>query len=223
MESTHTQTAYREQSLNAFDNQHIVFDDVQERLDALLEANAAIARQKALFKTEREWFEAEIMQRPVNTEKAFSYLGLMLGTLPPASFFIKFAIDSRVFESDGAWFVIVLLFVNAATATAGYFSGKFIGRAARQIETYRWPTMLAIAPLLGILWGMIAGGAGGLIIFLIGAFFGAVIGGIVGAVALPVFAVFHRMLKRGDVIEYKHFLPLALGITLTICSFILGL
>jgi hypothetical protein len=223
MESTHTQTAYREQSLNAFDNQHIVFDDVQERLDALLEANAAIARQKALFKTEREWFEAEIMQRPVNTEKAFSYLGLMLGTLPPASFFIKFAIDSRVFESDGAWFVIVLLFVNAATATAGYFSGKFIGRAARQIETYRWPTMLAIAPLLGILWGMIAGGAGGLIIFLIGAFFGAVIGGIVGAVALPVFAAFHRMLKRGDVIEYKHFLPLALGITLTICSFILGL
>jgi len=223
MESTHTQTAYRKQDLRALNNAHFEFDEVQERLDTLLEANAAIARQKALFRTENEWLEAEIMQRPVTTEKAYSYFGLMLGTLPPMSFFIKFAIDSRVFESDGAWFVIVLLFVNAATATAGYFSGKFIGRAARQVETYRWPTMLAVAPLLGILWGMIAGGAGGLIIFLIGAIFGAVIGGAVGAVALPVFAAFHRVLKRGDVIEYKHLLPLALGIALTISSFILGM
>jgi hypothetical protein len=74
-----------------------------------------------------------------------------------------------------------------------------------------------------ILWGIIAGGSGGLIIFLVGAFFGAFVGGTVGAVALPAFAVFHRVLKRGDVMEYKHFLPLALGVTLTICSFILGL
>lgn len=223
MESTHTQTAYREQDLSAFDKERFEFDDIQDRLGALLEANAEVARQKAMFKTEREWLEAEIMQRPVNTEKAFSYLGLMLGTLPPASFFIRIAIDSRALQSEDAWFVIVLLFVNAATAAAGYFSGKFIGRAARRIESYRWPAMLAVAPLLGILWGMIAGGAGGLIIFLIGAFFGAFIGAMVGAIALPIFAVFHRALRRGDVMEYKHFLPLAFGITLTICSFILGL
>ena len=223
MESTHTQTAYREQNINAFVNRDSEFADIQERLDILLEANEQIARQKAMFKNEREWLEAEAMRRPVNTEKAYSYLGLMLGTLPPASLFIRVAIGSRVLQSDGAWFVIVLLFVNAASAAAGFFSGKFIGRAARQIETYRWWAMLAVAPLLGILWGMIAGGAGGLIIFLIGAFFGALIGGIVGAVALPIFAVFHRVLKRGDVIEYSHFLPLALGITLTICSFILGM
>jgi hypothetical protein len=30
-------------------------------------------------------------------------------------------------------------------------------------------------------------------------------------------------LKKGDAIEYKHLLPLSLGITLTICAFILGL
>ena len=223
MESTHTQHAYREQDLRTLDNARFEFDEVQERLGTLLEANAAITRQKALFRTEREWLEAEIMQRPVTTERAYSYFGLMLGTLPPASFFIKFAIDSRLLESDGAWFVVVLLFVNAATATAGYFSGKFIGRAARRVETYRWPNMLAVAPLLGILWGIIAGGTGGLMIFLIGSVFGAMIGGAVGAVALPAFAAFHRVLKRGDMIEYKHFLPVALGITLTICSFIFGL
>jgi hypothetical protein len=223
MESTHTQTAYREQNLRAFAGESAAFDDVQERLDALLAANAEIARQKAMFKTEHEWLEAEAMYRPVATEKAFSYLGLMLGTLPPASLFIRFAIDSRVLQSDGAWFVIVLLFVNAASAAAGFFSGKFIGRAVRQIETFRWWTMLSTAPFLGLLWGMIAGGAGGLIIFLVGAFFGAFIGGAVGAVALPLFVVFHRILKRGDVIEYRQFLPVALGITLTICSFILGM
>jgi hypothetical protein len=223
MEYTHPQIARRENNLTEFANSRLVSDDIQTRLDTLLAANAEIARQKAMFSSEREWLESETMQKPLDTEKAYSYFGLMLGLLPPASLILRFTIDSRIFQSDGAWLVPLLLFMNVVSATVGFFSGKFIGRAARQIETYKWWTMLSAAPFLGLLWGMIAGGSGGLVIFIIGAFFGAFIGGIVGAVALPIFAVFHRLLKRGDVIEYRQFLPLALGITLTICSFILGL
>lgn len=223
MESTYTQTATREQNLTSFANSSLAPDDVQARLNVLLTANAEIARQKAMFASEREWLEAETMQKPVDTEKAYSYFGLMIGMLTPASLILRFTIDSRIFHPDGVWLILLLLIANAISAVVGFFSGKLIGRAARQIETYRWWAMLSAAPFLGLFWGMVAGGSGGLIIFIIGAFFGAFIGGIVGAAALPAFAVFHRLLKRGDVIEYKHFLPLALGITLTICSFILGM
>jgi hypothetical protein len=94
---------------------------------------------------------------------------------------------------------------------------------ARNIEARSWSVMLLLAPLIGLTWGIISGGAGGVIIFVIGALFGAILGGAVGMVALPAFAVFHRLLKRGDMIERRHFLPLAFGITFTICSFILGL
>ena len=83
--------------------------------------------------------------------------------------------------------------------------------------------MLLTMPFIGFLWGASAGAAGGVVIFIFGALFGAVLGGIVGAAALPVFATLHRWLKKGEFIELKHFLPLAFGIVLTICGFILGL
>jgi hypothetical protein len=70
---------------------------------------------------------------------------------------------------------------------------------------------------------MMAGGAGGIIIFGVGAFFGAMVGSLVGSVALPFFSIFHRLLKRGDKIESKHFLPLAFGIAFIISAFFLGL
>jgi len=83
--------------------------------------------------------------------------------------------------------------------------------------------MILLSPFIGILWGIMAGGAGGVIIFLVGAIFGAFIGGMVGGAALPLFLIFHRLLRKGEFIEQKHFLPIAFGITFTICSFILGL
>jgi hypothetical protein len=83
--------------------------------------------------------------------------------------------------------------------------------------------MILMMPLIGLLWGMISGGAGGVIVFIFGAFFGAILGGIVGSLALPLFTIFHRLMKKGENIELKHFLPIAFGITFIICGFILGL
>jgi hypothetical protein len=57
----------------------------------------------------------------------------------------------------------------------------------------------------------------------IGAFFGAFLGAAVGSVALPTFTIFHRLLKKGDKLDSQHFLPLAFGVTLIICAFILGM
>jgi hypothetical protein len=78
-------------------------------------------------------------------------------------------------------------------------------------------------PFIGILWGILTGGLGGILIFIIGAVFGGILAAMVGSVAVPSFTVFHRLLKKGDVMERNQFLPIASGITFIISAFILGL
>jgi hypothetical protein len=222
MDSRNTQTATRQSKLDEFASYQRDSELVAQRLDYLLAVNAETERQKMMFRSDREKLEAELMTNPLNSEKSFAYFGLLLGTFPPAAFFAKFALDSHIFQTDEAWIFGVLFIVNLISAIVGYFSGKLIGRAAREIEKYPWWTMFLVSPFMGVLWGIIAGGAGGAIIFFFGAIFGALLGGIVGAAALPFFVALHRLLKKGDFIEMKHFLPIAFGIAFTICSFILG-
>jgi hypothetical protein len=219
MEVRPTQTAYRNQNLNQFAGFDRDGELVQERLNALLAINAETARQKAMYRSDREKLEADMMKNPLSLEKTFSYFGLMLGVFPPAAMFIRFAIDARL---DG-WVFGVLFIINLISAVVGFFSGKLVAKAMRSFETMSWQKMLLVAPFLGLLWGALTGGAGGIIVFVFGAFFGAMLGGIVGGIALPVFSVFHRILKRGESIDLKHFLPIAFGVTFVICGFILGL
>lgn len=160
-----------------------------------------------------------MMRNPMSLEKTFSYFGLLLGALPPAAMFIKVAIDARI---EG-WVFGVMLVINLISAVVGYLSGKTIAKAVRSLEKQSWLNMVLILPFLGLLWGIVSGAAGGIVVFIVGAFFGAILGGIVGSAALPIFTIFHRLLKRGESIEQKHFLPLAFGVTLTICGFIFGL
>jgi len=195
----------------------------QKRLDALLAANAETAREKSLFRTERERIEAALMNNPLSIEKTFALFGLLLGIFPPMAIFIRFFAEKGIFRGEDFWIVGVLAVINLITATVGYFSGKFIGKTLGELEKLSWSYMIAVSPFIGILWGIIAGGAGGIIIFGIGALFGAVLGAAVGALALPAFAVFHRWLKKGDQIDSRHFLPVAFGITFIISAFILGL
>ncbi len=164
-----------------------------------------------------------MMRNPVSTENAFAYFGLLLGTFPPAAMFIRFFIDAKVFRTDEFWILGIVFTANLISAVAGYFSGKFIGKTVGELEKTTWHKMILALPFVGIFWGLMAGGAGGIIIFVIGAFFGALLGASVGGFALPVFTVFHRLLKRGDKIERKHFLPLAFGITFIVSAFFLGL
>jgi len=161
------------------------------------------------------------MKNPLSTEKAFAYFGAMLGLFPPFALFSKFLFQSRN-NPDEIGIIILLLIVNAVCTFAGYFSGKFIGKIVSNLEQLSWNKMLFALPFIGILWGILTGGTGGIFIFVIGAFFGAVIAAIVGGLAVPAFTIFHRLLKKGDLIEEKHFFPLALGITSVITAFILG-
>ena len=222
MEARNTQTITRQSPLTQFTPGTGDSSLTRGRLDILLEANAAIAREKAMYGSEREKLEAEMMSNPFTSEKAFAYFGLLLGVFPPAAIFTRWAFEARLPESS-IWILGVLFIVNLLTAVVGFFTGKLVGKILRNLESRSWSVLLLVAPFVGLAWGILSGGAGGIIIFVIGALFGAALGGAVGMIALPAFAALHRLLKRGDMIEQRHFLPIAFGITFTICSFILGL
>ena len=225
MENRPTQTIKRQPiTYTATGNARSGGDELTEkRLNTLLKLNAETAREKALFASEKERFEASLIKNPLNSEKAFAYLGLLLGTFTPAAIFAKFLIESNGFQGEDFWIVGVMAIINLISAGVGYFSGKLIGKIVRELEQTSWLVMLLTIPFIGALWGIMAGGAGGVIVFVIGAFFGAYLGAMVGAVALPIFGVFHRLTKKGDLIERNQFLPLAMGVTFVICAFILGL
>jgi hypothetical protein len=223
METTHAQRTCPQQDLNIFSLHAPEPSPVERRLNVLLAANAEIESRKNTYRTDRERLEAEMMTSPLTTEKAFAYFGLMLGLFPPLSLLIKFFTDSQVLRPDDLWILPLLFLANVFSAVVGYFSGKVVGRSVAAVEKIPLWAMMLVLPFVGLLWGMVSGAAGGLPIFIVGAFFGAFVGGAVGAAALPVFALLHRLVKRGDMIELKHFLPLAFGVTLSICSFILGL
>lgn len=224
METTETKTANRQTNSLEVSNFEGSEENrsVQKRLDTLLALNAEYDRREEIFRSDTEMFEADLMKNPLSIEKTFAYFGLLLGTFPPAAFFTKFFLESGG-QNEGLWIFCLLFFVNLVTALTGYLSGKLIGKITFELEKLSWHPMLLALPFIGLLWGIIAGGAGGFFIFVFGAIFGAMLGGIVGSVALPMFTVFHRLFKRGDKIERKHFLPIAFGTSLIISAFILGM
>jgi hypothetical protein len=80
-------------------------------------------------------------------------------------------------------------------------------------------------PFIGILWGILAGGAGRRHHFRRRSVFRrGSRSGQFGSVALPAFTGFSPACsERGDELDRKHFLPIAFGITFIISAFILGL
>lgn len=201
------------------------FEGTESRntLNDLLEVNGAAARQRDLYRTDRERLDVSRMARPVSSEKAFATFGLLLGALPPASIFLKMFADVNEFRPEQIWIVARLLLVNSGSAVTGFLSGKVVGRSMMRVSRIHPLNRVFALTMIGLLWGIVAGAAGGIFFFVFGAIVGAVIGGMVGAAALPVFAVLHSLLRRGEMIDKRHLLPLAFGVTLIICAFILGL
>lgn len=195
--------------------------DLENRLQWLLAANAEMAKHKTEFPTRAIELERAMMKRPLNAKQTFSWLGAMLGTFPPATLFAMFLVSSN--GPEPAIVVALLGLVTAVTAVTGYFSGKVVAQLVTNIRRISLSTSLLLVPLVGFLWGAVSGAAGGLFLFIIGAAFGGAIGGAVGAVALTAFFLLYRKLTVAGMIELTHFLPLSLGVTFTICAYLLSL
>jgi len=215
-------TKIRHQTADFEFNEHFNYQREREtQLDELLDLTSLNFCEKALIQSSDESAKAVLFKKPMSTRTVFAQFGLMLGTFPPMALFGKFIYKSNLNLED-YWVVGLLILVNFVCAAVGYFSGKLIGRIVAETEKWSWVGMLLTLPFIGILWGVLSGGAGGLFLFIIGAIFGAFFAGIIGGVALPVFTILHRLLKNGDQIERNQFLPIGLGISLIFAAIILG-
>ena len=195
--------------------------DSNVRLEELLAANDEITRRKQLYRRESDDLAAALMRSPMSPTETYKYFGAFLGLFPPAAIFGKLFAYGFQFGRPQLGFFALLLVMNLACAFAGGFMGKTLGELMLQTERLSWLKMIAVSPFIGVLWAMVAGGLGGILFFGFGAFFGILFALPVAFIAFPLFALIHRLLERGGQIEYKHFLPLAFGITLTISAFIL--
>lgn len=223
METRTTKTAVRNANINSAANFESETEFVSQRLEQLIALGENTKREEIPYFSGLDNFEAETMKNPLTTEKAVAYLGILLGIFPPAAIFAKIFLEGGNYDGGDLWILSIPAIVCMLSATTGYFSGKVVGKLVEELENIPWFFTFALAPFLGMLWGIISGGVGGVIIFIIGAVFGAGLGAAVGAAALPLFVIFHRFLKKGNLIERSQFLPIAFGVTFVICAFILGL
>lgn len=195
-------------------------ESVAFNLNLLREANAKIAQKKSFYPNRESEITAASLSLKLDFKKTYAYLGAMLGVFPPASFFALFIAKSNA--PNEIWLVALLIGVNMVTGFVGYFFGKVVGSLLHDRDNRSFTFYLFFLPFLGFLWGAIAGAVGGIFLFIIGAFFGAIIGGSVGMIALPAFYALHRLLKHGEYLELKYFLPVATGIVYSISAVILS-
>ena len=161
------------------------------------------------------------MRHPISPEKAYGLTGLLLGALPPAAIFARlfgYGLGGGSLAINPAEGVIFFLcaIMNVVCCLMGYGMGSVVGRYAPKLERNSWIRMLLLLPLLGAAWGAVTGLTGGFIFFGIGALFGAAFGIPVGLFGFLMFAVVHRTLERGGMIDKRHFVPLACGLAMII-------
>jgi len=182
--------------------------------------NAKIARRKSLFANDEEKRKAMLMTRPIDSRQAFGLFGLMIGSLP------LFAVALNILfpgGGDASGVASIFAVVGVITGLTGFGLGRrFVPRAVRYASNCSAPNRVALWIVIGLAWGAVSGAAGGLVIFIFGAFFGAIIGGVIGAVAVPIMVALHSSVRVGDFVETKHFLPIAFGISLSLCAFVLS-
>ncbi len=196
--------------------------DIAARMN-WLKAEITRAEQPRLIARQRyEEQQAMRMLAPRTTPESFTWFGLFLGLFPPAAIFSR-AIWQIRDESSFAIFAAFAVAMTVLCCVVGRAMGKSLARAAEKIERRAWWQMLFLPALLGALWGLVTGAAGGALFFGIGAIFGAACAVPIGALAFAFFMSLHRLLARGGMIEERQLWPLAFGIPSIIAAAILGI
>lgn len=208
-------------------NQLTIFpssDETTRRINFWLAENEEFERRRALFRDPREELDSLLIQFPVNTTQSYGMLGLFLGAFPPAAYFIRmgnYGMDALGTSGSPALFLIVL-FMNVICTLVGYKIGQVIGQRMHKPERGPWSNMIVVSVLWALFWSLVTGFSGGAIAFIVGGFAGVLFALPVALAAFPAFAIIHRLIERGGLIERKHLVPVAMGISLTISAFILS-
>jgi uncharacterized protein (DUF697 family) len=162
------------------------------------------------------------MRSPLTSAQAYGLLGLFLGTFPPAAYFIR-AISYGLDHNGSPIVFGMLLIMNALCALVGWKMGKVFGERAQRLERSSWSKMFLGISLIALGWAWVTGFSCGALVFVIGGLFGAFFAAPVALAGFALFSVLHRLMERGSLMERQHVLPVAVGISLTISAFIMGL
>ena len=161
------------------------------------------------------------MLRPRSTEDAYRWLGTFLGLLPPLALFGGFILRSGAYR-EGVWVVALCAAMNAVCCLVGRRFGAFLGRRFGDPRSRSWPASVFVSLLYGLFWGVVTGAAGGAVAFLVGALPGVAVAVPVALAAFPAFALLHRLLSHGGMIEGRQLWPLVFGVPLTIAALMLS-
>jgi hypothetical protein len=223
-------TAYANATTQRFEqyaHANVAPDDINARLNWLVAFHAYDDYRRRLFRNAREETDAQLMRRPFTTRQAYARLGLLLGALPPAAIFYR--MFGRVLEEElsisferGVGWLLLFVLMNLICCVVGRSMGAALGKYVDALERSSWSKMLLVVALLGFVWAIVAGAAGGLLFFGIGAIFGAALAVPVGSLGFVLFTSLHRLSARGGMIDARHFWPLACGVALVIAALILS-
>jgi hypothetical protein len=181
------------------------------------ELDPGVQRRRLL--REEEESRALSMRRPLTTEQAYRWFGTFLGLLPP------FALFERILAGAGheryRWVTLFVL-MNVVCCLVGRWFGGYLGRWAGDPRARTLLGFSLVVFVMAVAWSVVTGGLGGLLFFGIGVVFGVFCAAAVALAAFPAFAILHRHLSRGGMIEARQVWPLAFGIPLTIAAMILS-
>ncbi|HEV3468577.1 MAG TPA: hypothetical protein VG148_04600 [Pyrinomonadaceae bacterium] len=177
---------------------------------------------RAAARRDREAALALSMQSPRTSAQAYAALGTLLGLLPPAAMFGRFLSSFK--PGHGEWLAPLAFCVvmNVICCVVGRVMGSWLGGRVGDPRGRTCYELPFVALLGGLIWGVITGASGGVIVFGIGAVAGVMLAVPVALAGFTVFAPLHRLLSHGGMIEARHLRPLALGVAGAIAALILS-
>jgi hypothetical protein len=179
------------------------------------EIDPDVQRRRLIW--EKEQSRALAMQRPLTTEQAYRRFGTFLGLFPPFAIFEHMFLGRNNYEF---WLVPLCVAMNIVCCLVGRWFGGRLGRWMSNPRTRSRTSFAFLIFVMAVAWSVVTGGLGGVLFLGIGAIFGAFIAAPVAFMGFPAFAILHRLISRGGMIEARHTWPLAFGIPLTIAAVI---
>ena len=170
---------------------------------------------------QKEEGRALSMEQPATTEQAYRLFGTFLGLMPPLAMFERMLMETHSHE-EIFWFVALCVGMNAVCCLVGRWFGGYLGRWAGDPRRRSRIGFAFVVFVMAISWSVVTGGLGGAVFFGIGAFFGPFFAAPVALVGFPAFAILHRLISRGGMIEARQVWPLAFGIPLAIAALIVS-
>lgn len=178
--------------------------------------------QRRRVALEKEECRTLSMLRPRTAEETYRWFGTFLGLLPPLALFGRVLWNSNLNSETQAWWVLFCVLMNLVCCLVGRRFGAILGGWAGDPRARTRTGFAFVIFVMAVAWSAVTGGLGGAVCFGIGAIFGILCAAPVALMAFPVFAILHRLLSHGGMIEARHLWPLACGIPLTIAALILS-